>query len=146
MTLNTWNTKEQSNGLSLEQLVSKLWTNPIKFYVERKKNYWYFLNDKELQTLQSECIVPFLNRVISWWIQTELKKITNKDYDISWMIEYLSNQIYTSNETPNSAPSSFLLIHQFYKELYEEKNRLPNLISNIWKKCSNLLKGLTNRP
>jgi hypothetical protein len=49
------------------------------------------------------------------------------------MIDYLSNQIYTSEKTPepNSAHFSFLLIHQFYKDIYEEKNKLPNLINNI---------------
>lgn len=143
MTINTWNTKEQSNGLNLKQLTDKLNANPIKFYVESKlNNKWLFLNEQEKQTLQSQNKL-YLHNVLSWWIKTELKKITDKDYNISWMIKYFLNQIYIEN--PNNSDLNSILIHKFYNELYEEKSKLANFKKYIWNKCSNLLKGLTNR-
>jgi len=142
MTINTWNTKEQSNGLNLEQLIRELWTHPIKFYVERKKNYWYFLNDEELQTLQSQNNL-YLYKILEWWIKTEIKKTKNKDCDISWMINYL---LYASGKIPEpiSANFNFLVIHKLYNELYEEKNKFSDLKKYIWIKYSNILKILTN--
>ena len=144
MTINTWNTKEQSNGLNLEELINKLWTNPIKFYVENKlRNKWVFLKKEEKQTLQSQTTPSYLPKVLLWWIKTELKKITDKDYDISWMIKYFLNQIYIEN--PNNSDLNSILIHKFYNELYEEKSKLANFKKYIWTKCSDLLKGLINR-
>ncbi len=144
MAINTWDTKEQSNWLNLEQLIIKLNTSPIKFYVERK-NYWYFLNDKELETLQSQSKL-YLHRVIEWWIRTELKKVSDKDYIINWMINYLLNQIHPSKEIEDSLYPDFnsTLIYKFYNELYEKRSKLSDLKHNIWKKCSDLLKGLIN--
>lgn len=146
MTINTWNTKESLNGLNLEQLTKKLNTNPIKFYVERKKKYWHFLNDQERKILKSQHKL-FLYNTIKSWFRTELKKVTDKDYDISWMIKYLSNQIRPSNEIedPVYSDSNSKLIHKFYNELYEEKNKLPNFMNNIWRKCSDLLKSLKSK-
>lgn len=144
MTINTWNnTNEQSNWLNLKQLVNKLLTNPIKFYVESKlNNKWLFLNEQEKQTLQSQNKL-YLHNVLSWWIKTELKKITDKDYNISWMIKYFLNQIYIEN--PNNSDLNSILIHKFYNELYEEKSKLANLKKYIWTKCSDLLKILTKQ-
>ncbi|MFA5917490.1 MAG: hypothetical protein WC850_04650 [Candidatus Gracilibacteria bacterium] len=143
MTINTGNTKEQSNGLNLKQLTDKLNANPIKFYVESKlNNKGLFLNEQEKQTLQSQNKL-YLHNVLSGGIKTELKKITDKDYNISGMIKYFLNQIYIEN--PNNSDLNSILIHKFYNELYEEKSKLANFKKYIGNKCSNLLKGLTNR-